>query len=81
MTAILFYCLDCPAIWCWIFYVEGKKSIIGAVSEEEMCVKLGNSKGQKRTSRREMSVVPAAKCRCLVELDVTAVWQNEKYVS
>jgi len=36
---------------------------------------------KKRTRRREMNVVPATKCRCLVELDVTAVWKNEKYVS
>ena len=35
------------------FYGEGKKSIIGAVSEEEMCVKSGNSKGSKTEEEDE----------------------------
>lgn len=35
------------------FMLRKKKSIIGAVSEEEMCVKSGNSKGSKTEQEDE----------------------------
>ena len=59
-----------------------KKSLLSELYQRKKCVSSWViQRVKKRTRRREMNVVPATKCRCLVELDVTAVWKNEKYVS